>query len=150
MDTDQLHDHPNETAAQGVCEALIADAPWRATSVMAAGTTMVAGLASWIADYSSPVFAQFGGSYIGGFFIGWAFRRFLKMAAMTAGVVLAGIASLKGTGWIDLDWTTVESHVQQSFTAIQRGAQGLRQFLSGVLPSAGAAAVGMFFGFRRK
>ncbi|MDH5580133.1 MAG: hypothetical protein OEZ09_16915 [Betaproteobacteria bacterium] len=150
MDIDQPQDHPREPAAQGVCEALIADAPWRATSVMAAGTTMVAGLASWIADYSSPVLAQFGGSYIGGFFIGWAFRRFVKMAALAAGAVLAGIAALKSTGWIDLDWITVETQIRQSFTAIQRGAEGLKQFLSGVLPSAGAATVGAFFGFRKR
>ena len=150
MDIEQESEHSQKPDAQGVCEALLADAPWRATSVMAAGTTMVAGLATWIADYSSPVLAQFGGSYVGGFFIGWAFRRFVKMAAMAAAVVLAGIAGLKGTGWIDLDWATVETQVRQSITAIQRGAEGLKQFLSGILPSAGAATAGAFFGFRKK
>lgn len=150
MDIEQESEQAQNAAPQGLCEALLADAPWRATSVMAAGTTMVAGLAAWITDYSSPIFAQFGGSYVGGFFIGWAFRRFVKMAAMAAAVVLAGIAGLKSTGWIDLDWATVETQVREGITAIQRGAEGLKQFLSGILPSAGAATAGAFFGFRKK
>ncbi len=150
MEIDQPHDHPHEPAPQGICAALMADAPWRATSVMAAGTAMAAGLASWIADYSSPALAQLGGSYIGGFFIGWAFRRFLKMAALVAGAVFAGIALLKGNGWLDLDWPAIETHIQHSMVSLHRGAEGLKHFLSGYLPSAGAAGAGTFFGFRKK
>ncbi|MDE3041188.1 MAG: hypothetical protein KGJ82_11545 [Nitrospirota bacterium] len=112
---------------------------------------MAAGLAAWITDYAaSPALAQLGGSYIGGFFIGWAFRRFLKMAALVAGAVFAGIAILKGTGWLDLDWGALETQILQSMGALQRGAVGLKQFLSGYLPSAGAAGAGTFFGFRKK
>ncbi|MBU6480953.1 MAG: hypothetical protein KGS09_10470 [Nitrospirae bacterium] len=149
MDIDQ--DHPPEPSSQGICAALLADAPWRANSVMAAGATMAAGLAAWITDYAaSPALAQLGGSYIGGFFIGWAFRRFLKMAALVAGAVFAGIAILKGTGWLDLDWGALEAQILQSMGALQRGAVGLKQFLSGYLPSAGAAGAGTFFGFRKK
>ena len=152
MDTDtaQHEDHSREPTSQGLCAALMADAPWRAKSVMAAGTTMAAGLASWITDYSSPALAQLGGSYVGGFFIGWAFRRFLKMAAIVAGAVFAGIALLKGTGWLDLDWASIETQVQQSMVYLQRGAEGLKHFLSGALPSAGAGTAGAFFGFRKK
>jgi uncharacterized membrane protein (Fun14 family) len=57
---------------------------------------------------------------------------------------------LEETGWIDLDWTTVETQIGHAITAAQQGAQGLKHVLSGYLPSTGAGAVGMFFGFRKK
>jgi uncharacterized membrane protein (Fun14 family) len=130
--------------------ALLADPPWKAKSFVAAAVATAGGLASWVADFSSPAMAGIGGSYLGGFFIGWAFRRFLKMAALIAGGLLAGIAVLQETGWIDLDWPAVETQISHGIAAVQQGAQGLKHFLSGYLPSTGAGAVGAFFGFRKK
>lgn len=151
MDMEQDQQPEPSSQGMGIVEALLADAPWRANSVVAAGATMAAGLAAWVTDYAaSPAVAQLGGSYIGGFFIGWVFRRFLKMAALIAGGIFACIAVLKGTGWIDLDWGALETQITHSMAALQRGAEGLKQFLSGYLPSAGAAGAGTFFGFRRK
>jgi uncharacterized membrane protein (Fun14 family) len=150
MDIDQYQDHPHEPASQGICATLLAEAPWNAKSVIAAGIATVGGLASWVADYSSPAVAGIGGSYLAGFFIGWASRRFLRVAALITGGLLAGIAVLEETGWIDLDWTSVETQVSHAIAAAQQGAQGLKHVLSGFLPSTGAAAVGMFFGFRKR
>ena len=147
---DQEQQQPPASAAQEICSALLADAPWNAKSVIAAGVATVGGLASWVADLSSPVVAGIGGSYLGGFFIGWAFRRFLKMAALIAGGLLACIAVLQDTGWIDLDWAAVETQISHGIAAIHRGAEGLKHILSGYLPSTGAAAAGVFFGFRKK
>lgn len=150
QDYEHEHLHQSSSAAQGICAALVADAPWRAKSVMTAGTAMAAGLVSWIGDYTSPAMAQLGGSYIGGFFLGWAFRRFLKMAAIAVGLALAGIAALKSTGWVDLDWVVVEKQIRDGMAALHHGAEGLREVLAGYLPSAGAAGAGTFFGFRKK
>ena len=150
MDIDQPQDHPRESSAQGMCAALLADAPWNEKSVIAAAVATVGGLASWVADLSSPAVAGIGGSYLGGFFIGWAFRRFLKMAALIAGGLLAGIAVLENTGWIDLDWTVLETQISHGIAAVHRGAEGLKHILSGYLPSTGAGAAGVFFGFRKK
>jgi uncharacterized membrane protein (Fun14 family) len=148
MDYDQ--EQPQESPSQGICAAFLADAPWNAKSVIAAGIAMVGSLASWVADFSSPALAGIAGSYLAGFFLGWASRRFLKMAALITGGLLAGIAVLEETGWIDLDWTTVETQISHAIAAAQQGAQGLKHVLSGYLPSTGAGAVGMFFGFRKK
>lgn len=148
MEQDQ--EQPQESSSQGICAALLADAPWNAKSVIAAAVATVGGLASWVADLSSPAVAGIAGSYLGGFFIGWAFRRFLKMAALIAGGLLACIAVLKSTGWIDLDWTAVETQISHGIAAVHRGAEGLKHILSGYLPSTGAGAVGAFFGFRKK
>jgi len=148
MDYDQ--EQPQESSSQGFCAALLADAPWNAKSVIAAGIATVGGIASWVTDHSSPAVAGIGGSYLAGFFIGWASRRFLRMAALITGGLLACIAVLEETGWIDLDWTSVEIQISHAIAATHQGAQGLKHILSGYLPSTGAAAVGMFFGFRKK
>jgi len=146
MDQGQVEESP----AQNFCASLLADAPWQAKSVIAAALATIAGLASWVTNFSSPAAARFAGSYLGGFFIGWAFRRFLKVAALIAGGALASMAALKSTGWIDLDWAAVESQISQGIVSIHHGAEGLKQTLSGYLPSAGAGAAGVFFGFRKK
>ena len=147
---DDEYEQPQESASQGICATLLADAPWSAKSVIAAAVATVGGLASWITDLSSPALAAIGGSYLAGFFLGWASRRFLRMAALITGGLLASIAVLEETGWIDLDWTSVETQISHAVAAAQQGAQGLKHILSGYFPSTGAAAVGMFFGFRKK
>lgn len=150
MDIDHYQDHQHEPASQGIWAALLAEAPWNAKSVIAAGIATAGGLAAWITDFSSPAVAGIGGSYLAGFFMGWVSRRFLRIAALITGGLLAGIAVLEETGWIDLDWTSVETQISHAITATHQGAQGLKHILSGYLPSTGAAAVGMFFGFRKK
>ena len=149
MEEDQ--EQTQESTSQGFCvSALLADTPWNAKSVIAAGIATAGGLTSWVADLSSPAVVGIGGSYLGGFFFGWAFRRFLKMAALITGGLLTCIAVLEDTGWIDLDWTSVETQISHAIAAAHQGAEGLKDILSGYLPSTGAAAVGMFFGFRKK
>jgi len=148
MDYDQ--EQPPESSSQGFCAALLADAPWNAKSVIAAGIATVGGIASWVTDHSSPAVAGIGGSYLAGFFMGWAFRRALKVAALITGGLLACIAVLEETGWIDLDWASVQTRISHAIAAAHQGAEGLKHILSGYLPSTGAAAVGMFFGFRKR
>ena len=150
MDIDQYQEHPDQPASQGIWAALLADAPWKAKSVIVAGVATAGGLASWMADLSSPAVVGIGGSYLGGFFFGWAFKRFMRAATLIAGGLLACIAVLEETGWIDFDWTTVETQIQHAIAAGQQGAHGLKQIFSGYLPSTGAAALGMFFGFLKK
>ena len=148
MDYD--YEQSQEASSQGICAAFLADAPWNAKSVIAAGIATAGSLAAWIADYSSPAIAGIGASYLAGFFLGWASRRFLKVAALITGGLLAGIAVLEETGWIDFDWTSVEAQISHAVAAAQQGAQGLKHIFTGYLPSTGAGAVGMFFGFRKK
>ncbi len=147
---DDEYEQPQAPSSQGICAAFLADAPWNAKSVIAAGIATAGSLAAWIADYSSPVLVGIGASYLAGFFLGWASRRFLRMAALITGGLLASIAVLEETGWIDLDWTSVETQISHAVAAAQQGAQGFKHIISGYLPSTGAAAVGMFFGFRKK
>jgi len=138
------------SAAPSAWEAVLADPPWAAKSFLAVAAATIGGLASWIGNYSSPAAAQIGASYLGGFLLGWAFRRFLRIAAMLVAVVLAGIAVMKASGWIDVDWSALEAQVGRTVQWLHGEAEGLRNVLTGFLPSAGAAGAGSFFGFRKK
>jgi uncharacterized membrane protein (Fun14 family) len=129
---------------------MLADPPWASKSFLAIAVATIGGLASWIGNFTSPAAAQIGGSYLGGFVIGWAFRRFLRAAAMLVAVVLAGVAAMKATGWIDMDWSQLESQISRTVQWLHGEAEGLKNVLTGFLPSAGAAGAGTFFGFRKK
>ena len=136
--------------APSAWEAILADPPWAAKSFLAVAVGTLGGLASWIGNFTSPAIAQIGGSYLGGFLIGWAFRRFLRMAAMLMAAVLACIAVMKATGWIDVDWSSLEAQVGRTIQWLHGEAEGLKNVVTGFLPSAGAAGAGSFFGFRKK
>ncbi|WP_455245619.1 FUN14 domain-containing protein [Petrachloros mirabilis] len=138
---------PSDTSAW---EESITDSPWNAKSFIAASAATIGGLASWIVNFSSPTVAQLGGSYLGGFILGWAFRRLLRAAAMMAALTIACIAVLKSTGWLNLDWPSIETQVSQGIRWLHGEAEGLKNLLTGFFPSAGAAGAGTFFGFRKK
>jgi uncharacterized membrane protein (Fun14 family) len=99
---------------------------------------------------AAPATFRFGASYIGGFFLGWTFRRFLKVTLLLSGVAIVLIALGKKLGWLELDWVAIEGQVRQSQVWLHGEAGAFKQFLTGYLPSAGAAGVGAFLGFRRK
>lgn len=137
-------------SAPSAWEAVLADPPWSAKSFLAVTVATIGGLASWIGNFTSPAMAQIGGSYLGGFLIGWAFRRFLRVAAMLVAVGLACVAAMKATGWIDVDWSQLEAQLSGALQWLHGEAEELKKVLTGVLPSAGAAGAGTFFGFRKK
>jgi uncharacterized membrane protein (Fun14 family) len=122
--------------------------PWQSKSVLASGLAVGAGTLGAAGAYS-PALTGVGGSYLGGFVIGWCFRRFVKAAAVSAGVALVAIRFIKSTGWIALDWASIESWLHQTSESLQLGAEGVKQVLMGYLPSAGAGSAGIFFGFRK-
>ena len=136
--------------APSAWETMLADPPWAAKSFLAVAVATIGGLASWIGNFTSPAAAQIGASYLGGFLIGWAFRRFLRIAAMLVAIVLACMAAMKATGWIDVDWNALEAQITGTIQWLHGEAQGFKNVVTGFLPSAGAAGAGSFFGFRKK
>ena len=84
--------------------------------------------------------------YAGGFFIGWLFRKFIKTALLVSGGLLALLAVARKLGWFEADWTSLEGYLRDSFAWIGGHAGSFKNFLTGYLPSAGAAALGFFFG----
>lgn len=97
---------------------------------------------------TSPALFRLGASFLGGFAIGFACRRFLKVAAWTAGIALAAIALVKLTGLFGVDWTAIENHVRESLAWTSGGVEWLKTLLTGYLPSAFAGFLGIFKGLR--
>lgn len=129
---------------------LLSDPPWAAKSFMAASATTVAGVGAWLSDMMSPALARGGASFIGGFLVGWAFRKTLKIALLITLSLAALVAILKTTGWIHLEWNLIQSDVNRTLDWARGQAQSFKEVAVGYLPSAGAGVAGAFFGFRNK
>ena len=152
------------------------DGPWRARTVLLALFVVVVGLGFWARDvargsappapaqatasarqaasggswdFTRPVpgYVRVCASYIGGFFIGWAFRRFLRLALalVTLAVLVVGLG--KYAGW---NTSPAETKVKERAAWVQHEATAARDYLKGLLPSTSAGAVGAFLGLRRK
>jgi uncharacterized membrane protein (Fun14 family) len=86
---------------------------------------------------------------LGGFFLGWGFRKFIKLSFLIAGGLVAMLAVFQGLGWFEVNWPAVENHLQMSLAWVHGQAGSFKTFVTGYLPSAGAATAGMVVGFRR-
>jgi hypothetical protein len=158
----------------GFFRAMVVDGPWKSKSVLAALTVVIIGMSLWVSDVAKqsqakapetqvaeapnapatrnstparkpvPGYVRWCASYIGGFFLGWGFRRFFKLAALVA--LLAGslIAMTKFAG---CDTAGISSRIERNVAAVQENAVKERTALKGMLPSATAATIGAFLGF---
>jgi len=132
--------------------------PWRSRSVAFAAAITIVGLGFWLKDRGRidadpaqlSVLFRIGASYLGGYLLGWAFRRGLKALAIISAILVGGILLLKLSGWVNLDWGSIQQNVAESFDWLRGEAEGWRKLLSSYLPSVAVAAVGFFFGARRK
>jgi len=121
--------------ATGALEALFADPPWtRNPSWRRSHDPRRA--RAWMNDMMSPALARGGASFMGGFLIGWAIRRTIKLAVIVAGLLLTLLAAVKMTGIVDLDWTAIEANISHSVAWAQGKAAGFKEVLTGYLPSA--------------
>jgi uncharacterized membrane protein (Fun14 family) len=117
--------------------ALAESSPAKAQSVAAAKPT-------------SPALFRFGASYIAGFVFGWICRKSIKFGLMAAGAAAIVITVAKQTGFIDLDWASLQAHISQSLAWLHGELGAVRHFITGYLPSAAAGCVGIFMGARHR
>jgi uncharacterized membrane protein (Fun14 family) len=142
-------EHVAQVSSKGWGRVLV-NPPWQAKSFLVAGVAAAAGLVAWMNDMMSPALARVSASYLGGFLIGWACRRALKLTVLMGGAILTLLAVLKSTGWIDLNWAVIEQSVSQGIAWLHGEVEGLKFLLTSYLPSLGAGSAGAFFGFRKK
>ena len=156
-----------------------AGAPWKAKSVWVAAGVAILGTGFWRSDAPGPQPApaaqeqavdaagpsrsadhgtnpassaavNLGVSYIGGFFLGWCYRRFVKVSVMLTCGAVAVLMAIKSLGWFETDVASLRDHVRVGSSWLGNHAADLNRYLTGLLPSAGAAGFGLFRGFRRK
>jgi uncharacterized membrane protein (Fun14 family) len=94
-----------------------------------------------------PGYVRLCASYIGGFFIGWAMRRFLRLAfsVVILALLLVGVARYAGC-----NTAPAQTRVMDKASRARHEAAIARDYLTGFLPSGTAGAVGVFLGFWRK
>lgn len=97
----------------------------------------------------SPLLFKGGLSVIGGFCVGFALRAFLKVTAIATGVLLIALLGLQYAGWIEVDWNALSGAYERVSARVSSELQSMRDFIAGVVPSAGLAGVGFFTGFKR-
>jgi uncharacterized membrane protein (Fun14 family) len=150
--------------------------PWRAKTVLLALVVVLVGFGFWVRDLAKapsppapahvtapgdetasggrwdfstpfPGYVRVCASYIGGFFIGWVFRRFIRLTLALATLTALLVGLDKYAGW---NPAPAETKVKESATWVQHEAATASIYLKQLLPSASAGAVGSFLGFRRK
>lgn len=99
-------------------------------------------------DWSGAVF-KLGFSFFAGFCIAYALKMFMKITLIFVGVVLIAVIVLQSSGAIDVDWSAIAGHFDSITEWIRANLGGIKEFLTGQLPSAGSAFAGMFVGFRK-
>ena len=102
-----------------------------------------------LVDAAGPAISKFGVSFLGGFGLGFVSRKFLRWTLLAAAIAGAGLYFAQKAGLIHLSSSDIERHVQDGVTLAKSEADQLKKFLTGYIPSATAAAIGAFIGFRR-
>lgn len=166
-------------SARSIAATWFGNGPWRSKSVLAALAALVAGLALWISDIKNnptpdetnpasvnpsettpsdsgtnwnwrkpfPGYVRVSASYVAAYCIGWLFRRVLRLIFVTGALVVALIGFGKFAGW---DLTRTQEQITRSGEWARHEATTTKDQLSSLLPSATAAGIGMFLGFRRR
>ncbi len=103
------------------------------------------GAAGW-----SPFFLKGGFSFFVAFCVGYAMRTWLKVAALILGTFFLGVFLLSYTGAVDVDWITLEGWWNAFAERVKDEAVDFKTFLTGSLPQAGLAGLGLLTGFKRR
>ena len=93
---------------------------------------------------------RFDASFTGGFFIGWAYRKSIRIATMILAGLLALFGAAKWTGLLPFDWDMITQSLHDAFAFFSGEAAKAKKNLTGVLPSGLAGGLGVFKGARHK
>jgi len=98
----------------------------------------------------SPFFVKSGFSFLAGFCIAYALRSFVKLSIVALGLMLMVAFALVYFDIITVDWAKIDGHFQSLAAGLKDELESMHAFVTGSLPSASAAGVGLFTGARRK
>lgn len=108
-------------------------------------TTAQAEASDW-----SPFFLKGGFSFFVAFCVGYAMRVWLKISFLLIGTFALGIFALSYFGAMDVNWETLQGWYDTAAAKVSEEASDFKTFLTGSLPQAGLASLGLVTGFKRK
>ncbi|MBX3410247.1 MAG: FUN14 domain-containing protein [Phycisphaeraceae bacterium] len=85
-----------------------------------------------------------------GFVVAFTLRVFLKIAVLAAGFMALLLFGLQHAGLVEVKWNLIAERYDTVWAWGSGQVESVTAFVNGALPSAGAAAVGMFAGLRRR
>lgn len=98
---------------------------------------------------AAPATFRFGLSFLAGFALAWAMKRFIKLSLLIGGLLIAGIYFLRRNGMIELPWDQIEDQVEGGMSWLQGQTDSIKDVVTGYLPSGVATLGGLFVGFRK-
>ena len=100
-------------------------------------------------DRWSPAAFRLGFSFFVGFAIAFALRAAMQITLLVVGIIAIALIALQQTELIDFDWSRLQQPFDAAVAWLRSQTRTIQTTLSGQLPSAAAAAAGLFMGFRR-
>ena len=98
----------------------------------------------------SPVLLRGGLSFFVGFALAFALRMFMKIALFFVGVFVASLFLLENVGFLTMHWDLADAWFNDFSGHLGAQFESMKAFVTGSLPSAGMAGLGLLAGFRRK
>lgn len=96
----------------------------------------------------APGFLKMGFSFFVCFAMGYAARKFLKVALIASGVIFALLYGASYMGWLEVKWDVMGTAFDEMVANLKNQFDSMKGFVTGSLPAAGMGAVGLFAGFK--
>jgi uncharacterized membrane protein (Fun14 family) len=100
-------------------------------------------------DLLSPALVRGGISFFAAFALAFALRSFLKLFVIFAGVWVASLFFLASMGWIEVHWTIIDDQFVGWTHTLGAQFESMSSFVTGSLPSAGLAGLGLVAGLKK-
>lgn len=97
----------------------------------------------------SPAFLKLGFSFFAAFAAGLAMRSFLRLALIFVGLQVLALVGLSQLEWVTVNWEAMSGAFDQFVAKVQKEAGSLQTLLTGSLPQAGLATLGLYAGLKR-
>lgn len=97
----------------------------------------------------APLLFRVGISFAGGFLVGWAWRKSLRLALTIGGILLGLVAAVKLLGIGISGWDGMTAQIRQGTEWFAHEANAMRKLFTGFLPSTFATILGLWRGARR-
>ena len=98
----------------------------------------------------SRALLQGGISFFVAFCAAFALRTFLRIAAVFLAIGALSLFLLSYVNWVDVDWEEMDRQFQNLVPMLEAQFWSFKAFLTGSLPSAAMAGLGLVTGFKKK